>query len=97
MNAISYHIENLKKNVIIYGVLFGTSSEYNNIVEGDFTMADIINSLRDVDVKKRRKLIKSRAFSKEDKILFFIIMFSIAVITIDYCLIIKFINIIKNI
>lgn len=57
-------------------------------------MAYIIESLKKINIKKR--LHKER-INQENKILIFIILLSAIVITVDYALIIKFINIIESI
>ena len=60
-------------------------------------MADIINSLKKIDVESEKKVFKSDLFSREDKIFIFIIILSAIVIAVDYSLIVKFMNILKNI
>lgn len=60
-------------------------------------MAYIIDSLKKINIKDKRRSLKKVSFNNDNKILFFIIILSAIVIAIDYALIIKFIDIIKNI
>ena len=59
-------------------------------------MADIINSLKKIDFKNKKEC-KTELFSKEDKLFIFIIIVSAVVIAVDYSLIVKFIEILKNV
>lgn len=60
-------------------------------------MADIINSLSETDMKKKRLIFKSKVFNKEDKMLFTVIILGLIVISIDFYLVLKFLNFIENI
>lgn len=60
-------------------------------------MAYIIDSLKKINIKDKRRSLKKVSFNNDNKILFFIIILSAIVIAIDYALIIKFIDLIKNI
>ena len=60
-------------------------------------MAYIIDSLRKINFKDRKKVDKSNLFSDDDKIFIFIIILSVIVIVVDSALIIKFMDILKNI
>ena len=60
-------------------------------------MADIINSLSETDIRKKRLICKSKIFDKEDKMLFAVIIFGLIIISIDFFLVLKFIDIIENI
>lgn len=60
-------------------------------------MAYIIDSLKKSNYKEKRKSCKRISLNIDDKIFFFIIILSAIVIAIDYALIIKFMDILKNI
>ena len=60
-------------------------------------MAYIIDSLKKINFKEKKKNSKRLIFGADDKVFFFILILSAIVIAIDYALIIKFIDIIKNI
>ena len=60
-------------------------------------MAYIIESFKKLNFKKWKKASRKTVIPQEDKIFIFIVILSTIVITIDYALIIKFIDIIKNI
>ena len=60
-------------------------------------MAYIIESFKKINFKKWKKISKKTVMNQEDKIFIFIVILSTIVITVDYALIIKFIDIIKNI
>ena len=60
-------------------------------------MAYIINSLKKRNFKNRKRNSKKTIFYSDDKIFFFILILSAIVIAIDYALVIKFMDIIKNI
>ncbi|MBO5348667.1 MAG: hypothetical protein J6A89_02440 [Clostridia bacterium] len=60
-------------------------------------MAYIINSFKKLNLKSWKKTSKKSIINNDDKIFIFIVILSSIVITIDYALIIKFIDIIKNI
>lgn len=60
-------------------------------------MAYIIESFKKINFKNWKKFSKKTVIHQEDKIFIFIVILSTIVITVDYALIIKFIDIIKNI
>lgn len=60
-------------------------------------MADDIDWLKSHCTKNKDDNEKNRFFCKENTILIAIIVFSIFIIALDYSLIIKFINVVKNI
>lgn len=60
-------------------------------------MAYIIESFKKINLKNWKKSSKKLVIHHEDKIFIFIVILSTIVITVDYALIIKFIDIIKNI
>lgn len=60
-------------------------------------MAYIIDSLKKVSFRNRKSNSKSGLLNKEDRIFIFIIILSAIVIAVDYALIMKFMNVLKNI
>lgn len=60
-------------------------------------MAYIIDSLKKVSFRNRKSNSKSGLLNKEDKVFIFIIILSAIVIAVDYALIMKFMNVLKNI
>ncbi|MBP3503227.1 MAG: hypothetical protein J6K42_07160 [Clostridia bacterium] len=60
-------------------------------------MAYFIESFKKFNFKNWKKISKKTVIHQEDKIFIFIVILSTIVITVDYALIIKFIDIIKNI
>lgn len=59
-------------------------------------MAYIIESLKKVNFKFRKKKNKSKKLLEEDKIFIFIVILSAMIISIDYALVIKFMEILEN-
>lgn len=59
-------------------------------------MAYIIESLKKVNFKFRNKKNKSKKLLEEDKIFIFIVILSAMIISIDYALVIKFMEILEN-
>lgn len=60
-------------------------------------MAYIIESLKRFNLKSWKKEGKKERINQDDKIFIFIVILSSVVIAVDYALIIKFIDILKNI
>lgn len=59
-------------------------------------MAYSIESLKKVNFKFRKKKNKSKKLLEEDKIFIFIVILSAMIISIDYALVIKFMEILKK-
>ena len=59
-------------------------------------MAYIIESLKKVNFRTHRKKEHSKKWHEEDKMFIFIVILTAIIISVDYALVIKFIEILKN-
>ena len=59
-------------------------------------MAYIIESLKKVNFRTHRKKEKKKKWHEEDKMFIFIVILTAIIISVDYALVIKFIEILKS-
>ena len=59
-------------------------------------MAYIIESLKKVNFRTKKKKENSKKWHEEDKMFIFIVILTAIIISVDYALVIKFIEILKS-